>query len=171
MKNIICLLILLGGSVNANAVVQTKRQSFPPIVMSATEIHDVIELLRFVRTAKPELFERFASSFEEVGSSCGNSALNENLADEFADLIEYIERELPETNGDLLGKIKLAVTFGGRHVYRPQFIEKENVRENISKFLLAVHHSYAGQNFEMCTQLIVRAQESRAIRVASAARI
>jgi hypothetical protein len=124
------------------------------VELSESDVKDVVELLKFVKSARPELFNKFAGSFEEVGASCSQNVYKEEYAREVTEMIAQIERELPETNKTLMTNIKLALFFGGRAVYRPEFNNSEHVRANISKFMAAVREAYLGKDFDKCARLV-----------------
>lgn len=128
-------------------------------VFTEDELHDILELLRFVRSAKPDLYEEFSYAFMAVGHSCSRGRLDEAQASELALIIEQIENALPRTNSQLLSKIRLAMTFGGKKYYRPQFRQTAHVRANISKFMTALFNAYVEQDFLTCTELITYAAD------------
>jgi hypothetical protein len=124
------------------------------IELSESDVKDVVELLKFVNSAKPELFKRFAGSFEEVGASCSQNIYKEEYAQEVSEIIMEIERDLPETNKSLMTTIKFAVFMGGKGIYKPEFIDQEHVRDNILKFMGAVREAYLGKDFDECSRLV-----------------
>jgi hypothetical protein len=149
-KGIFVLIVVLGalmGEVSA-------AQSPTAVALTTSDIRDVVELFKFVQSAKPGLFHQFAGSFENLGEACSRSSYSGDLAKQVETTIDQIEVALPASNKSLLRKIKLALAFGGESVYRPSFGDGAHVRENISKFMMALRNAYNGKDFEECTRLV-----------------
>src|SRR5262245_7481989 len=111
MKNLrmrVLVAILLGFSVfGVKAFSQGANVANSAVELTESGVSDVIELLKFVKTAKPELYEKFAGSFEDVGASCSQGVLNEQQANDFANTVATIQADMPD-NGSLMTKIRLA---------------------------------------------------------------
>lgn len=126
--------------------------------MTINDYEDVIELLRFVRSAKAELYNDFADVFLSVGHACASEMDEPALQATFSEVVATIQRELPKSNGSLMGKIALARLAG---YYRPKFHNRDLVLENTHLFLSKLDQAFAEKDYSECARLVELASRSQ----------